>query len=90
VIPRGNGPSTGRWFVVGTAGKRAVAAVLLSVLSATTAAPATALALLVFTVGPRCGPGLGAVARITLGAINDRTLTAGLFAPVAITFVTPG
>jgi hypothetical protein len=98
VIPRSHGPSTGRLFVVGTAGKRAVAALLLSVLSATTApatasttaASATALALLVFTVGPRCGPGLGAVARIALGAITNRTLTAGLFAPVAITFVTPG
>jgi len=98
MIPRGCGPSTGRLFVVGTAGKRAVAALLLSVLSATTApatasataASATALALLVFTVCPRCGPGLGAVARIGLGAVNDRTLTAGLFAPVAITSVTPG
>lgn len=98
VIPRGNGPATGRWFVVGTAGKRTVAALLPSVLSATTAtatasataASATALALLVFTVGPRRGPGFGAVARIGLGTINDGTLTAGLFAPVAITSVTPG
>jgi hypothetical protein len=85
-------------FVVGTAGKRAVAALLLSVLSATTApatasataASATALALLFFTIGPRCGTELGAVARIGLGAVNDRTLTAGLFDPVAITSVTPG
>jgi hypothetical protein len=96
VIPRGNGPATGRWFVVGPAGKRTVAALLPSVLSATTAtasaaaASATALALLVFTVSPRCGPGFGAVARIGLGAINDGALTAGLFAPIAITSVTPG
>jgi hypothetical protein len=98
VVPRGNGPATGRWFVVCPAGKRAVATLLPSVLSTTTppataataAASATALALLVVTVGPRRSTGLGAVARIGLGAINDRTLTAGLFAPVEITFVTPG
>jgi hypothetical protein len=98
VIPRRNGPTTGRWFVVGLAGKRAVAPLLPSVLSATTpsataataAASATALALLVFTVGPRRSTGFGAVASIGLGAINDGTLTAGLFAPVAITFVAPG
>jgi hypothetical protein len=98
VIPRRNGPATGRWFIVGTTGKRTVAALLPSVLSATTAtatasataASATALALLVFTVGPRCSPGFGAVARIGLGAINDGTLTAGFFPPVAIASVTPG
>ena len=98
VVPRGNGPATGRWFVVGPAWERAVAALLSSVLSAATApatasataASATALALLVFAVGPRYGPGFGAVARIGLGTINAGTLTAGLFAPVAISFVTPG
>ena len=98
VIPRGNGPATGRWFVVGPAGKRTVAALLPSVISATTAtatasataASATALALFVFAGGPRRSTGLGAVARIGLGAINDGTLTAGLFAPIAITFVAPG
>ena len=98
VIPRRNGPAAGRWFVVGTTGKRTVAALLPSVLAATTAtatasataASATALALLVFTVSPWCGPGFGAVARIGLGTIHDGTLTAGLFAPVAITSVSPG
>jgi hypothetical protein len=98
VIPRGNGPAAGRWFVIGPTGKRTVAALLTSVLSATTAtatasataASATALALLVSTVGLRCGPWFGAVARIGLGTINDGTLTARLFAPVAISSVTPG
>jgi len=98
VIPCRNGPATGRWFVVGPAGKRAVAPLLPSVFSATTppataataSASATALALLVFTVGPRRSTGLGAVASIGLRAINDGTLTAALFAPVTITFVAPG
>jgi hypothetical protein len=66
VIPRGSGPATGWLFLAGPLGKRPVTTFFTAsaapATASATAAPTTALALLVFTVTPWCGIGLAAVA----------------------------
>jgi len=93
VISRGRGPATGRLVVVGPCGKRPVTAFFTTsaapATASATAASTTALALLVFTVTPRCGTGLAAVARVCLGSLANGTLAAGLFAPFTIAPFTP-
>lgn len=81
-ISGNDGPAIGRLFVVGPSGKRPVAALFTASAASTaasaTAASTTALTLLVFTITPWCGIGLGAVARVRLGSLADGTQAAGL------------
>ena len=87
-ISRGGGPATGCLFVVGPSGKRPVTALFTAsaapAAASATAASTTALALLVFTVTPRCGIGLGAIARFRLGSLADGTQAARLVTPFTV------